>query len=144
MTVQEYAEKNNVSERTVYRWIKDGKVNAEKFHNSWILHEEGDLPDNSVNCPERIVNRQDNGQIEFLHKQIELLQSENEYLRKHLDQAQDTIDAQSLEREKAQERSDTITMQLTSQLENRNRMLEDLRERSLWVRVRTALGFAPA
>lgn len=142
MTVQEYAEKHNVSERTVYRWIKDGKINAEKFHNTWIVNdEEGDCPDNSVNCPERNVNQQDNGQIEFLNKQIEQLKSENEYLRKKLDSSLETIDNQSVEREKSQERSDTIIMQLTRQLENQNRMLEDMRTRSLWKRVKTALGF---
>lgn len=135
MTVQEYAEKHNVSERTVYRWIKDGKINAEKFHNTWIVNdEEGD-------CPERNVNQQDNGQIEFLNKQIEQLKSENEYLRKKLDSSLETIDNQSVEREKAQERSDTIIMQLTRQLETKQKQLSSLRERSLWRRFKVALGF---
>jgi len=155
MTVTEYAALHKVSDRTVYRWIENGKISAEKRQGVWFITdflENNSSVDNGDNLDKKdgdISDNSDNTVIDLLpHKiqsyeiQIEQLQSENEYLRKHLDQAQETIDNQSLEREKAQERSDTIIMQLTRQLENQNRMLEDLRDRSLWGRVKMALGFA--
>lgn len=39
------------------------------------------------------------------------------------------------------ERSDTIIMKLTMQLEKQTLMLEDMRNRSLWRRFKGALGF---
>jgi len=41
-----------------------------------------------------------------------------------------------------QERSDTIIMQLTKQLEKQTLMLEDMRNRSLWFRLKAVLGFS--
>jgi hypothetical protein len=45
------------------------------------------------------------------------------------------------ERQKAQERSDTIIMQLTKQLEQQTLMLQDMRHRSIWRRLKAV--FAP-
>jgi len=42
----------------------------------------------------------------------------------------------------AQQQSNMIIMQLTKQLEQQTLMLEDMRHKSLWQRVKAALGFA--
>ena len=44
LTLREVAEKLKVSRRTVYRWIKDGDLNAYKFANEYRITER-DLKD---------------------------------------------------------------------------------------------------
>jgi len=122
MTVGEYAKKYGISEHTVYRKIEKGEIAAEKCQGNWTILVKDDLSekkDNSV---------KDNEQDDQL---IEQLRDEIEYLREKLDQAQED-----------RQRADTIIMQLTKQLEKQTLLLEDMRDRSLWKRVKTALGFA--
>ncbi len=44
LTLREVAERLKVSRRTVYRWIKDGDLNAYKFANEYRITE-SDLKD---------------------------------------------------------------------------------------------------
>ncbi len=122
MTVQEFAQKHGVSQRTVYRWIESGKVHGIKIDDTWKIDDNVDMT-NDMNI------------VSVLRQQIEQLQSENEYLRNKLDQSQDEAHEDRL-------RTDTIIMQLTKQLEQQTLLIEDMRHRSLWTRVKTALGFA--
>lgn len=59
----------------------------------------------------------------------------------HLEHLQNSLTESQMERREAKERSDTIIMHLTKQLEEKTVMLEDMRSRSIWTRVKTALGF---
>ena len=149
MTVQEYAEKQGVSVRTVYRWIEQDKLKTDRVLDKLVIVSDGNDTNSDSNiksedCPKEDIHENElllHQQIESYEAQMEQLRSENEYLKNKLDQAQETIDNQSLEREKAQERSDTIVLQLTRQLEKQTLMLEDLRNRTFWTRIKTAFSF---
>jgi len=129
MKVPEYAKIKGVHERTVYRWIEKGDINARTVDG--VLHVEVDEDGDN-----------DNDIVAMLKSENSQLREDIEYLQRGLEKAQETIEAMSEERQKAQERSDTIIMQLTKQLESQTLLLEDMRDRSLWKRVKTALGFA--
>ena len=127
VTVQEYAQIKGVSDRTVYRWIKSGDINVQEINgrSHIIVDHDGD------NAVDKTINS------ENLMSEIQYLKDTIEYLQKQLAQALQTIDNMQQDRQ----RSDTIVMQLTKQLENQTLMLEDMRNRSLWRRVK--MLFAP-
>lgn len=123
MTVQDFVRKYGVSRRTVYRWIESGKIRATKVDDKWDIDDDIDI--------DMTDDAEDADTEELLRQQIEQLRSENQYLRNKLDQAQED-----------RLRTDTIIMQLTRQLEQQTLLIEDMRHRSVWTRVKTALGFA--
>lgn len=59
-----------------------------------------------------------------------------------LEKELETKNQQLKQAHEAQQQSNMIIMQLTKQLEQQTLMLEDMRNRSLWTRVKAALGFA--
>jgi chromosome segregation ATPase len=126
--VSEYAQLKDINERTVYRWIKNGDINAREIDG--VLHVEVD--DNRSN---------ESDIVDSLKSEICQLRQDIEFLQRRLEQAQETIDSMQEERQKAQERSDTIIMQLTKQLEQQTLMLQDMRHRSIWRRLKAV--FAP-
>lgn len=131
-SVREYAIEQNVSERTVYDWIQKGKIKAEKV--------DGKLHIISENSQQ---NFGDNSQSQV----IEMLKSENEYLRQELSKANETI-------ADMQNRHDTIVLSLsnqlseekkrledkTSQLTEKKKLIEEMRNRTFWRRIKMALG----
>ena len=122
ITIKEYAQQKDVTERTVYRWVKNNDIEVKRVKG--ILHVK--IDDEGTDTDELILTlRSENC---HLREQIE-------YLQHRLGQAQETINDM-------QKRSDTIILQLTRQLENQTLMLEDMRNRSLWRRFR--MVFAPA
>lgn len=123
MTVQEYAHQHNISERTVYRMIERGEIGGHKVNGKWTLANNTNEIDKLFDANEQIV------------RQLEAKQDDIEYLRAELSQANQTIS-------EMQQRHDTIIMQLTKQLEQQTLMLEDMRHRSLWRRLKEV--FAPA
>lgn len=141
-TVKEYAQENNVTTRTVYRWIDEGKIQAEKVDGKLVII--GDISTTPNITEEK-------------EKLMEQLRNENEYLRKELlqtnksladanqrlDEAQKRYDEAQERHDSAQQQSNMIIMQLTRQLENQNRMLEDMKDRSIWKRIKAVLGFSP-
>lgn len=114
--VSEYAKQQGVTTRTVYRWSQKGSIEVEEING--VLHvkldDESDN-DNDINSPLRSEN---------CH-----LKSEIEFLRARLEQA-----------EEDRQRSDTIIMQLTRQLEQQTLMLEDMRNRSIWRRIKAVFA----
>ena len=141
LTVAEYARLMEVGETTVRRRIKSGELSSELIDGvTHIILER--LP----------IDRQNDSQLTVqLKEQIEQQQAEIEYLRNELSEARqrtDTIIQQMQEdAAEAQERSDTIIMQLTRQLEQKTLALEDMRNRSLWSRIKMAViraGATPA
>lgn len=149
ITVQEYAEKQGVSVRTVYRWVEQGKVKTDRVLDKLVIV--SDVTDTNSDSRIKTKDYTNNDEllppldkrrvIESYEAQIEQLRNENEYLKNKLDKAQETINAQSVERERAQERSDTIILQLTRQFERQTLMLEDMQNQSVWKRIKTAFGF---
>lgn len=121
ITVSEYAKQQKVTERTVYRWVKNGDVSSKKMKG--VLH---------IKVGEEQAREDDI--ILTLKSENRHFKEEIEYLRGRLEQASETIDTIG-------ERSDTIILQLTRQLESKQKQLEDLRDSSLWRRFKVALGF---
>lgn len=105
MTIQEACQRLGKSESTIRRWIREGKLAATKIDGIW-------------NIPEAVVNDLSNGGYPVGNDQqavavVQQLQNENEYLKERIQ-----------ELESARERSDTIILQLTRQIEQNQRLLE--------------------
>ena len=141
LTVSEYSSKFNVNESTVRYRLKTGKLQSEMIDGKLhvVFEDEeitGDLQENYIK------------QIEQLLKQIEYLQEELSQSLQRERESRESADAiiQQIQQdaEAAKQRSDTIILQLTRQFEEQTKMLEDMPQRSLWSRVKTAFGFACA
>ena len=149
MTVSEYAQKHGLSEETVRRYIRCGKVSAVKEGRSYSIIENTTTYDaNTTEIQQQLLENKDT-QIEQLQSRVDHLTqllSEKDgligQLHSELEHIQMTLDEVIQESRESRERSDTIIMQLTKQLENKNLMLEDMRNRSLWHRVK--MIFAPS
>lgn len=128
LTIQEYMRKSGISQATIYRHIKAGKVNTEKVDGTLYI-----IIDNENN---------DKHENQIDHELVEQLRTENEYLRQQLEEAMRTIQQMQDDSESAKQRSDTIILQLTRQFEEQTKLLEDMSHRSLWARVKTAFRFA--
>ena len=106
MTIHEVCQRLGKSESTIRRWIRSGKLTARKVDGI------NQIPDGEVEVllsamsDDRSVTEEMTGQEELIAQ----LRSEVEYLRQEL---KDT-----------KERSDTIILNLTRQLEQSQRLLE--------------------
>lgn len=118
MTIQEVAKRLDKSEKTIRRWIKQGKLYAELVDGKYVIDESelGDyLNEADLSTQESEMSTQTN--VEFPMQQIEYFKNHVEELRQEL--------AQERERsEQASQRHDTIVLQLTRQLEQSQRLLE--------------------
>ena len=126
VNVSEYAKIKGVHERTVYRWIENGDILAEKITGKWYVKADGDS-ENGNGKDVIIAN---------LMSENRHLQKDIEYLQTQLSQALQTNDKMQEDRQ----RSDTIIMQLTKQLEQQTLMLEDMRQRSIWRRLKAVFA----
>ena len=125
--VSEYAQTKGIHKKTVYRWIKNGDINAKEIDG--VMHVDIDYErsgDDEANATDATLVQQNS----YLQKTIDNLQTQ-------LTQAHEII----REMQQDRQRSDTIILQLTRQLEQQTLMLEDMRKRSLWRRVK--MLFAP-
>jgi acid phosphatase class B len=111
VTIQEYAQIKGVTDRTVYRWIKSGDIEVQDINGRLHIKVDYDSDDT-------IDTNSDN---ENQMSEIQYLKGNIEYLQNQLSQALQTIDKMQEDRQ----RSDTIIMQLTKQLEQQTLMLED-------------------
>ena len=103
MTIQEAGQRLGKSESTIRRWIRTGKLTAAMINGAWDI-------------PEAVVNDLSNDQQPVGNEQslvMDQLRSENRYLKERIQ-----------ELEEARERSDTIILQLSRQLEQSQRLLE--------------------
>jgi len=107
MTIQEACQRLGKSESTIRRWIKQGKL------TTTLVDGVNQIPDDIVNAiaDGSVNDRAATGQMTAQDELIDQLQSEVEYLRSEL--------------KETKERSDTIILNLTRQLENQQLMLED-------------------
>jgi len=158
MTVSEYAQKHGLSEETVRRYIRDGKVLAVKNGRSYDIHENttthnGNTTTYNTNTTEILQQalKEKDEKMEQLQTQIDYLKqllSEKDgligQLHTQLEHSKMTLDEVLEESRESRKRSDTIILQLTGQFSEQTKMLEDMRQRSVWSRVKTAFGFAPS
>jgi hypothetical protein len=124
--VSEYAKIKDIHKKTVYRWIENGDISAKEIDG--ILHVKVDDEHNEDNEADATVAT--------LMQQNSYLQKTVDGLQTQLSQAHEIIKEMQQDRQ----RSDTIIMQLTMQLEKQTLMLEDLRQRSLWCRIKMAFS----
>jgi len=137
LKVYDYATTMRISVPTVYRHIKAGKLETETIDGVlYVIVDEEQLNN---------IEEQDD-LIAELKTRIEQQQNEIEYLRGELSSARQRTDQiiQQMQQdtESDKQRSDTIILQLTRQFEAQTKLIEDMRHRSLWARVKTAFGFA--
>ena len=116
MTIQEACQRLGKSESTVRRMIRDGRLTSSKKDGIY------DIAENSINDQRLVVNDQLNDQRLVVNDQlsnelVKQLQDENRYLKERIE-----------ELESSRERADMISIQLTRQLEQSQRMLEARKE----------------
>lgn len=129
-TVEEAAQILDVDKSTIYRRVKAGTLSEKRING--IKHvllevEKGDLQRFAIPC-------------ESLH--YKKLLEEKEALRKTLEKQVEDLKERLLDANDARERSDTIILQLTRQIEKQTLMLEDMRDQSFWKRIKATFGFA--
>jgi DNA binding domain, excisionase family len=106
MTIQDACQRLGKSESTIRRWIAKGKLTATKIEGVW------DVPESAVDALSNDKHPVGNDQqVEAV--MVEQLREENRYLKERIE-----------ELEGARERTDTIILQLTRQLEQSQRLLE--------------------
>jgi DNA anti-recombination protein RmuC len=109
LTVQEAEKVLSLSERSIRRRIDSGKLESKKQGGRRIVRVDVESEESATASDTRQVSDSD---IES--ELVQQLRAENEYLRQELSQAR--------------ERSDTIILQLTRQVEQSQRLLEYKRE----------------
>jgi len=109
MTIQETCQRLGKSESTVRRMIRDGRLTASKKDGIYDIaeHSVSDL----LNDKQPVVNDQ------LPNELVKQLQDENRYLKERIE-----------ELESSRQRADMISIQLTRQLEQSQRMLEAHKE----------------
>ena len=122
VSVQEYAKMTGVSERTAYRRLHANKLESKEIDGRLYIR----MPVNDVN------QSNEDELIDRLKSEVDRQQDAIEYLQTQLSQALTTINTMQEDRQ----RSDTIILQLTKQVEqltNQNQLrLEDLRPKRRW------------
>jgi predicted transcriptional regulator len=125
LTVPEYAMQKGLNQSTVYRWIQQGKVETEKIDG--ILHivvDVDEIESQDANVKESLIAQ--------MRSEIDYLREENKQLIQELSESRQREDD-------ARQRSDTIILQLTRQFEQQTKLLEDMRNRSFWRRIKMAI-----
>lgn len=116
MTTQEAAQRLDKSAKTVRRWLKSGKLHAIKVDGVWDIPEESVdalLSDRTSGRTEEENVRPEDVGMARLEESNKHLKEENEYLKQRIE-----------ELDSARQRADTVMLQLTRQLEQRQRLLE--------------------
>lgn len=106
MTIQEVCQRLGKSESTIRRWIRSRKLTATKVEGI------NQIPESEVQAllSDMATDRSMTGELTGQDELIAELRAEVEYLRQELTDTK--------------ERSDTIILNLTRQLENQQRLLE--------------------
>ena len=113
MTIQEACQRLGKSESTIRRWLRQKKLDAIKVDGLW------DIPEAAINdylndqSPAGSDQSNDQGDDRANDQVIDRLKEENSYLKERIA----GMDA-------ARERSDTLMLQMTRQVEQSQRLLE--------------------
>ena len=110
MTIQDARQRLGKSESTIRRWIREGKLTATKVGGVWDIGDAAVDALSNDRSPAR-VDQEPEGAV------LTQLREENQYLKERIQQL-----------EHARERSDTLMLQLTRQLEQSQRLLDGHRE----------------
>lgn len=121
MTISEAAQSLGVTDRTVHRWIRSGKLNGEKIEHRWQVHIDVET---FQNISQDRVKTDNHSREEQLQTEIRYLREQNESLIRQLDHTHQIV-AMSQKNIGA----------LTEQLDDSRQMIEDLRARSWWKRI---------
>ena len=121
-----------VSEKTIRRWIKQGKLHAEKVDGRWLI----EISETNDRTPGQYDQLDDRTAL------IQQLQSEVEHLRSQLKEQLAEKDKQI---DSHAQQNDHLTQivamsqknigALTEQLNDSRQMIEDMRSRSWWKRI---------
>lgn len=114
ITTAEAAELLKVSRRYVTELAKAGKLKAKREGKNWLIH--STLSAGSSEA-EEVPQRISEEAYRKLEEQVELL-------KEQIQQKDKQIDSLQKQHEESSERSDTIILQLTRQLEQSQRLLE--------------------
>jgi len=117
VTISDAAHSLGVTERTIYRRIKEGKIEVKIEDTKRYV---------KIDPAETITDEESD--IMSKDELIEHLKDENKYLRQKLDESQ-----------QSKERSDTIIMQLTRHIGDAQKALE-MKNMSWWKRLRLKKG----
>ena len=146
MTVQEYASKIGVATSTVYRRIERGALQALSENGVQMVIVPDDSTDNN-NAEQDTNFALQTQHIDELNRQIERLESQLDAMQESRNHADKIIQQMQADLESSKERSDTIVLQLTQQLDKLTEqnqaltqqnqlLLEDLRpKRRFWKRL---------
>jgi len=145
VTVSEASRLLDVTERTIQRYIKENKYPSQlKNGRRYILLDLSEDVINGLKNSENVMTEKefvvtDDHKTESLvseanmkDKLIDKMSSEIEYLREELSKTREEL-------YQSRQRSDTIILQLTRQFEKQTLLLEDMRQRSFWQRIKMAL-----
>ncbi len=114
-----------VSRRTLTRWVKQGKIESKLDGNRRLIlvsQAEKDMSHDGSEVRQDVSDMSQQALIDQLKSENQYLKEENEYFRNEL--------------KETKERSDTIIMSLTKQLENQRLALAEHKEqdRGVWFR----------
>ncbi len=118
MTISEAAQSLGVTDRTVHRWIRTGKLNGEKIGHRWQVHIDVET---FQNISQDSVKTDNHSREEQLQTEIRYLREQNESLIRQLDHTHQIVAM-----------SQKNIAALTEQLDDSRQMIEDMRSRSSW------------
>jgi len=135
LSVAEAAQRVGKTTQYLYLLIKQGKLKAKKDNGSY-----------KVDLANLMQVFGKNEEVKLLDKYLTII---CQIFQKTIDELQDQLKTKNAQIECLQselslsrQRSDTIILQLTRQFDEQTKLLEDMRHRSLWSRVKTVFGFA--
>ena len=99
MSIDEFAEKAQVSRRTVHRWIDSGKIISEKHGKTRVILVDGDVsfsdddtnvtqPENGINDTNGTDEKVSNAILVLKDKEIALLEQQVEFFKTELKRLQ--------------------------------------------------------
>ncbi len=117
LTVPEYASQVQVDQSTVYRQIKAGRLKSEQIDG--VLHVLVEPPEDAKDNGTLLARLQD--EVEYLRKELDTRNEQLALLQKELAETRQSHDSiiqqMQADTESAKERSDTIVLQLTQQVD---------------------------
>ncbi len=130
MTTTHAAEHFGVSAKTIRRWIRNGKLEAEMRDGRWIVHLEAFSGSHDAH---------DGSHDAHLHSHLARADSEIAHLRDQLARRDEQVDHLTQLLAIAQKN----VAVLTEQLDVSRQMIEDMRRRSWWNRIKAGLESFP-
>ena len=125
MTIQEAAHYLNKSEATIRRYIKQGKLEATLVGGKYSIEESAlDAYASSDKHIDNAYPKEALVQAQYLHKQNEELNRQISDQKARIEKLELQLEEERKRGEVADQRHDTIVMQLTRQLENQQKLLE--------------------